>query len=209
MTEPATRQCGGYTEDDFEPLGTHPVGGDILVGVCYWNLGEEKKVTEVYGRQVHVEGTRYFESPEDVAAGTFNRILKITPTTDDQPEVDRSGPESEKPVSELEDAIREVQEWLSILPDDDLFALSATRIGLRGDEYGEEDSFQDIADRWTLWTYQRFGFELELTPADVADMMQEFKQARRLVRLRSGKTKRDDSVDQTGYIWWRDKKEAQ
>jgi hypothetical protein len=86
--------------------------------------------------------------------------------------------------------------------------LAAERIGTRQVGYGRENAFKDIAERWKLWIFQRFGVELPLTPSDASDMLGEFKQARRLVRLRSGKTKRDDTVDQVGYIAWRDELEG-
>ena len=85
--------------------------------------------------------------------------------------------------------------------------LAGERIGERQGGYGHEDAFQDIADEWNLWFWQRFRLKINLTPADAACMLSVFKKARRMVRLRQGKTKQDDTVDQLGYIAWRDRKE--
>lgn len=86
----------------------------------------------------------------------------------------------------------------------DVFSAAKATISERGADHNKENSFADIADRWNLWFAQRFSLGISLTPADVADMLQEFKQARRLSRLRVGKVKPDDAVDQAAYIWWRE-----
>lgn len=183
-----------YTwDDEFEPIGTIPVVGDVL----RWVYNDELRVPDFAVCSIDENGCCYdsegcFRSHAGgVAEGTCLRILKR-----------RKNPE--KPAENKENP-QKTDENIQILDENDLFSLAADRIEIRSDGYGPENAFQDIADRLSLWLKQRFSVEISLTASDAADILQEFKQARRLVRLRAGKSKRDDTVDQTGYIWWRDK----
>jgi hypothetical protein len=172
-------------DDKFEPIGTIPVVGDRVCDI------DNKK----YADRLVVDATGdQFEDPD----GGF---------WDDEPF--RYGTYRVYKRTESEEKSPETEENIQILPESDLFSLAADRIGIRQDGYGPENAFQDIADRVSLWIKQRFGVELSLTSSDAADMLSEFKQARRLVRLRAGIIKGDDTVDQTGYVWWRNKLEEE
>lgn len=68
----------------------------------------------------------------------------------------------------------------------------------RNATYGSpEDSFQDIADRWSIFLRRRgyFGSLNVLTPADVAAMMIDLK----LARLGANINKADNWIDAAGY----------
>jgi hypothetical protein len=69
-------------------------------------------------------------------------------------------------------------------------AITRDRAATHGDA---EDSFQMIADFWTVWLGDRL--EGEVTPFDVAEMMQLMKTA----RARGNPTHMDNFVDQAGY----------
>ncbi len=69
-------------------------------------------------------------------------------------------------------------------------AITRDRAATHGDA---EDSFQDIADFWTIWLGKRL--DGEITPFDVAQMMQLFKSA----RAKGNPTHLDNIVDQVGY----------
>lgn len=113
-------------------------------------------------------------------------------------------------------------------PQRDLLTLVQERLGLRNSAYKGENAFGYIADRWNLWILQtRLGrarrlvasltqdpsvarqlmteiFDtFSLTPADIADMMVEFKRARRALRQSAGAPELDDDlVDEAGYMYW-------
>lgn len=194
-----------YTWDEesrLEPVGTVPIVGDELG--YYWphsgrldRHGNFVTTIPVVGKDglwsCEATGLPFGARPREAGGGW--RILKRKKTP-------------EKPAETKENP-QKMDENIQILDENDLFSLAADRIAIRTDGYGPENAFQDIADRVSLWFKQRFSVEIHLTASDAADMLSEFKQARRLVRLRSGKNKRDDTVDQTGYVWWRYKLEEE
>lgn len=92
-----------------------------------------------------------------------------------------------------------------------LLELAAERIGERTSGYGKENSFGAICRLWNAFLRNRpqseSGF-VDLTEAEVADLMVIFKLARKQVRRLGGKPhKQDDNVDAAGYVAWADKLE--
>ncbi len=66
----------------------------------------------------------------------------------------------------------------------------------RNVDYGApEDSFSDIAARWTIYLKRRKLIEQDITPADVAVMMIDLK----LARIAANIAKVDNWIDAAGY----------
>lgn len=77
----------------------------------------------------------------------------------------------------------------------DCLAKAGAAVSARPSAYGTpEDNFRRIADRWSLYLYERFGLEA-LTPADVAVMMIDLK----LARLTHAPAHEDSWIDVAGY----------
>ena len=69
--------------------------------------------------------------------------------------------------------------------------------GERQDRYGNpEESFQIIADFWTIYLIHKYNLEWSLDAEDIAIMMSLFKHARML----GPNNKRDNMVDSIGYL---------
>ena len=69
--------------------------------------------------------------------------------------------------------------------------------GERQDQYGNpEDSFQIVADFWTVYLIHKYNFEWSLDAEDIAIMMSLLKHARMLGQ----NSKRDNFVDAIGYL---------
>ena len=187
-------------QPELEPAGTIPVVGDT---VCWIRRGgrivnAQKLISgpheESFGQcrymQSEIDHCTWPLDPESWSENWYWRVLKRDKNHTESTE------KGDIPTENGEES-----------PESDLFSLAMDRVGLRGNEYGEENAFRDIADQWKLYIKQRFSVEIPLTAADVPDMMEVFKLARRLVRKRAGKTRRDDNVDRLGYIYWADKLE--
>ena len=73
---------------------------------------------------------------------------------------------------------------------------SNTINGERQDMYGApEDSFKGIGDLWGWYLRSKYDIKLDISPADVAFMMVEYKLAREV-----NQHKRDNLVDMAGYL---------
>jgi len=181
-----------YTwDDEFEPIGTVPVVGDVLRATKDSLYPHEYTVSAIRdGACFYGTETWKATDVEDVTNGTFRRILKRKKTP-------------EKP-SENKENPQKKDEKVQILDENDLFSLAADRIEIRSDGYGPEQSFGHIARRWNVMMENR-GSDFRFSACDVALFMLDFKLGRRESRASSGKAKRDDFTDACGYLWWADK----
>lgn len=114
-----------------------------------------------------------------------------------------------KPAETVEKPVETVENPLET-KENDLFSLASDRVGLRAAGYGQENSFPAIRRLWNAFLRNRplsaDGF-IDLTDAEVADMLLLFKVGRKQTRRAVGKFKRDDNVDCAGYLYWADRLE--
>lgn len=114
-----------------------------------------------------------------------------------------------KPAENVEEPVETVEN-LRETKENGLFSLASDRVGLRATGYGQENSFPAIRRLWNAFLRNRPQSEggfIDLTDAEVADMMCLLKHARKQVRRVIGGFKRDDNVDCAGYLYWSDRLE--
>lgn len=89
-----------------------------------------------------------------------------------------------------------------VTPVKSILDLAKERNEDRSDGYGDRESFPAIRILWKAYLLARFGVDLDLTDADTADMLLLFKEGRKITRRNAGQYKKDDNVDQAGYVDW-------